>query len=63
MVLVPSDDDYKARCKAQEDAGSKDIPEDAIMEMKGNCNGAEDGTDTLLKVGKGSICYHLEKTR
>ena len=38
MVLVPSDDDYKARCKAQEDAGCKDIPEDAIMEMKGNCN-------------------------
>ena len=37
MVLVPSDDDYKARCKAQEDAGCKDIPDDAIMEMKGNC--------------------------
>ena len=37
MVLVPSDEDYKARCKAQEDAGCKDIPDDAIMEMKGNC--------------------------
>merc|ERR1719225_773485 len=36
VVLVPSDDDYKARCKAQEDAGCKDIPEDAIMEMKAN---------------------------
>merc|ERR1740123_2040856 len=36
VVLVPSDEDYKARCKAQEDAGSKDIPDDAIMEMKAN---------------------------
>ena len=36
MVLVPSDEDYKGRCKAQEDAGAKDIPDDAIMEMKGN---------------------------
>ena len=35
MVVVPTDDDYKARCKAQEDAGCKDIPDDAIMEMKG----------------------------
>ena len=35
MVVVPTDDDYKARCKAQEEAGAKDIPDDAIMEMKG----------------------------
>ena len=64
MVLVPSDDDYKARCKAQEDAGCKDIPEDAIMEMKGNCNvTVQRMAPKLFKVGKGSICYHLEKTR
>merc|ERR1719291_884869 len=36
VVLVPCDEDYKARCKAQEDAGCKDIPDDAIMEMKAN---------------------------
>ena len=35
VVVVPSDDDYKARVKAQEEAGCKDIPDDAIMEMKG----------------------------
>jgi len=35
VVVVPTDEDYKARCKAQEDAGSKDIPDEAIMEMKG----------------------------
>ena len=42
MVLVPSDEDYKARCKAQEDAGCKDIPDDAIMEMKGNSKAKKD---------------------
>ena len=36
MVVVPSDDDYKARCKAQEEAGHKDIPDEALMEMKGS---------------------------
>merc|ERR1719341_2608651 len=36
VVVVPSDADYKARVKAQETAGCKDIPDDAIMEMKAN---------------------------
>jgi len=36
VVVVPSDDDYKARCKAQAEAGNKDIPDEAIMEMKAN---------------------------
>ena len=48
MVLVPSDEDYKGRCKAQEDAGAKDIPDDAIMEMKGNRKKAK---RPLYKVG------------
>ena len=48
MVLVPSDEDYKTRCKAQEDAGAKDIPDDAIMEMKGNRKKAK---RPLYKVG------------
>ena len=35
MVVVPSDEDYKARVKAQEESQDKDIPDEAIMEMKG----------------------------
>jgi len=36
VVVVPSDEDYKARVKAQEESQEKDIPDEAIMEMKAN---------------------------
>jgi len=36
VVVVPSDEDYKARVKAQEESQDKDIPDEAIMEMKAN---------------------------
>lgn len=35
VVVVPTDEEYKARLKSQEEAGNKDIPDEAIMEMKG----------------------------
>jgi len=35
VVVVPTDEIYKERCQAQETAGCKDIPDEAIMEMKG----------------------------
>ncbi len=35
VVIVPSEEDYKARQEAQEKAGNKDVPESAVMEMKG----------------------------
>ena len=35
IVIVPSEEEYKARVKAQEDAQNKDVPENAVMEMKG----------------------------
>jgi hypothetical protein len=35
VVVVPTDEIYKERCGAQEAAGCKDIPDEAIMEMKG----------------------------
>ena len=38
MVVVPTDETYKERVAAQEAAGNKDIPEEAIMEMKGRVN-------------------------
>ena len=35
IVIVPSDDEYKSRAKSQEEAECKDVPESAVMEMKG----------------------------
>lgn len=35
VVIVPSEDDYKARIEAQEKAENKEVPDTAIMEMKG----------------------------
>ena len=35
VVIVPSDEDYKARIEAQEKANSKEVPDNGVMEMKG----------------------------
>ncbi len=35
VVLVPSEEDYKQRVEAQEKAQCKDVPDHAVMEMKG----------------------------
>ena len=35
VVIVPSDEDYKARIEAQEKEETKDVPDNAVMEMKG----------------------------
>ena len=35
VVIIPSEEDYKARLDAQEKAESKDVPDNAVMEMKG----------------------------
>ena len=36
IVIVPSEEDYKARTEAQEKAECKDVPDNAVMEMKGD---------------------------
>ena len=36
VVVVPTDEDYKTRCKKQEEDGEKNIPEEAVNEMKGD---------------------------
>jgi len=36
VVIVPSEEDYKARIEAQEKAECKDVPDNAVMEMKAN---------------------------
>ena len=39
VVIVPSEEDYKARLEAQEKAETKDVPDNAVMEMKGTLTG------------------------
>ena len=38
IVIVPSEEDFKARTEAQEKAECKDVPDNAVMEMKGTYN-------------------------
>ena len=35
VVIVPTDEDYKARIEAQEKDETRDVPDNAVMEMKG----------------------------
>ena len=35
VIIVPSEEDFKARTEAQEKAECKEVPDNAFMEMKG----------------------------
>ena len=35
VVIVPSEEDFKTRAEAQEKAECKEVPDNAVMEMKG----------------------------
>ena len=35
VVIVPTDEEYKTRREAQQKEEGKDVPDDAILEMKG----------------------------
>lgn len=35
IVIVPSDEEYKTRTEAQKKEEGKDVPEKAVLEMKG----------------------------
>jgi len=50
VVVVPTDEVYKERCQAQEAGGCKDIPDEAIMEMKANFTLPELETDTVVPI-------------
>lgn len=43
VVIVPSDDEYKKRREAQQKEEGKDVPDDAILEMKANFALPEEG--------------------
>jgi len=35
VVIVPSEEDYKARIEAQDKSDAKELPDNSVMEMKG----------------------------
>jgi len=49
VVVVPTDEQYKERVKSQDVAGNKDIPDEAIMEMKGSPSHQRRNEETHLK--------------
>jgi len=63
VVVVPTDEIYKERCAAQESAGCKDIPDDAIMEMKANFTLPEEDADTLVPIFVETSYVELDKEK
>jgi len=49
IVIVPSEEDFKARTEAQEKAECKDVPDNAVMEMKANFALPEEGEESPFK--------------
>ena len=35
IVIVPTDEEYKKRCEKREKEEGKDVPDSAVLEMKG----------------------------
>ncbi len=35
VVIVPSDEDFKNRCEQREKEEGKEVPDNAVLEMKG----------------------------
>ena len=50
IVIVPSDEDYKARIEAQEKEETKDVPDNAVMEMKGIAKTTTNETIVTLNI-------------
>merc|ERR1719325_175741 len=63
VVVVPTDDTYKERCQAQEAAGGKDIPDEAIMEMKANFTLPEDESDSVVPIFVETTFVELEREK
>merc|ERR1712115_188278 len=63
VVVVPSDDVYKERVAAQTAAGSKDIPDEAIMGMKANFTLPEEDADTLVPIFVETTFVELDREK
>ena len=61
VVVVPSDEVYKERVAAQAAAGDKDIPDEAIMEMKANFALPEDESDAVVPMFKDVVFTDLNR--
>ena len=60
-MVVPNDETYKERVAAQAAAGNKDIPDEAIMEMKANFALPEDESDAVVPVFKDVVFTDLNR--
>merc|ERR1719158_2793732 len=49
VVIVPSEEDYKARTEAQKKEESNDVPDNAVMEMKANFTLPAEGDESPFK--------------
>merc|ERR1719422_1992304 len=61
VVVVPNDETYKERVAAQTAAGNKDIPDEAIMEMKANYALPEDESDAVVPMFKDVVFTELNR--
>merc|ERR1719394_1109156 len=61
VVVVPNDETYKERVAAQTAAGNKDIPDEAIMEMKANYALPEDESDAVVPMFKDVVFTDLNR--
>ena len=53
VVIVPTDVEYKRRCETREKEEGKEVPDSAVLEMKGR------GTDCCTVSGKKSSSLAL----
>ena len=61
VVIVPSEEDYKARLEAQEKAETKDVPDNAVMEMKGTSYNTTVSKTVALFLSLFQASWHFAK--
>jgi len=47
VVIVPTDDDFVSRCEQREKVEGKEIPDSAVLEMKGRIQ-RQSGKDDMI---------------
>ena len=50
IVIVPTDEEFKSRCEKREKEEGKEIPDSAVMEMKGRTDAGKDFTCYFVDV-------------
>ena len=60
IVIVPTDEEFKRRCEQREKEEGKDVPDTAVLEMKGGSpreNQTEQSMLLLLLLSPVSFCF------